>query len=103
MGGEHIGIRQLELLSRRDKNFSRFENIVDLLEFIQKRIWKNLFGKEADGLEKSSTAETEYFIIDDKPLVNKYIGVPAEFEELNCAAFMGGIIKGVCEASNYPC
>ena len=34
-------------------------------------------------------------ISDNEPLVNQYISVPKEMSQLNCAAFVAGIIEGV--------
>lgn len=38
-------------------------------------------------------------IIDNDPLVNKYVSVPREMSQLNCAAWVAGIVEGVCDAS----
>lgn len=35
-------------------------------------------------------------ITDNEPLVNQYISVPKEMSQLNCAAFVAGIVEGVC-------
>ena len=35
-------------------------------------------------------------ITDNEPLVNQYISVPREMSQLNCAAFVAGIVEGVC-------
>ena len=35
-------------------------------------------------------------IVDNEPLVNQYISVPKEMSQLNCAAFVAGIIEGCC-------
>ena len=37
-------------------------------------------------------------ISDNEPLVNMYISVPKEMNQLNCAAYVAGIIEGVCDA-----
>jgi len=37
-------------------------------------------------------------ISDNEPLVNMYISVPKEMNQLNCAAFVAGVIEGVCDA-----
>ena len=34
-------------------------------------------------------------ISDNEPLVNQYISVPKEMSQLNCAAYLAGIIEGV--------
>lgn len=41
-------------------------------------------------------------IIDNEPLVNRYISVPRDMSQLNCAAFVAGIIEGVCDGSAFP-
>ncbi len=35
-------------------------------------------------------------LLDNEPLVNQYISVPKEFNQLNCAAFVAGVVEGVC-------
>lgn len=34
-------------------------------------------------------------------MVNTFISVPKEMSQLNCAAFIGGIIEGVCDAAGF--
>lgn len=36
-------------------------------------------------------------ISDNEPLVNAYISVPREMSQLNCAAYVAGIMEGVCD------
>lgn len=78
--------------------------IIQLLHFIKLNLWQHLFGRAADGLEKSSDASKpdEYMIIDNEPLVNKYISVPKNMDQLNCAAYVAGIVEGVCDGSGFP-
>ena len=38
-------------------------------------------------------------ISDNDPLVNQYVSVPKEMSQLNCAAFVAGIIEGVCDGA----
>lgn len=35
-------------------------------------------------------------------MVNKYISVPSDYGQFNCAAFTAGIVKGVLDASGFP-
>jgi trafficking protein particle complex subunit 5 len=67
-------------------------------------VWKHLFGKQADRLEKSAdpAKDDEYHIIDNEPLVNRYISVPREMSALNCAAYVAGIVEGVCDGAGFP-
>lgn len=46
-------------------------------------------------------AEDEYMISDYDLFVNKYISVPKDFGQLNCAAFVAGIVKGVLEGAGF--
>lgn len=104
--GHPIGLKLLDLLLIREppRSQTRPLNIISLLHFIKINVWQHLFGRQANGLEKSSSAETpdEYMIIDNEPLVNAYISVPREMSQLNCAAYVAGIIEGVCDGAGFP-
>ena len=39
---------------------------------------KNLFGKEADKLERANDDEKTFYIIEKEPLVNRFISVPKD-------------------------
>jgi trafficking protein particle complex subunit 5 len=41
-------------------------------------------------------------IIDNEPLVNRYVSVPRQMDQLNCAAFVAGIVEGVCDGCGFP-
>ena len=43
---------------------------------VKSTLWKALFGKDADKLEKANDDERTYYIIEKEPLVNKFISVP---------------------------
>ncbi|CCG82144.1 putative Pantothenate kinase [Taphrina deformans PYCC 5710] len=93
--GYRIGQRCLELYTYRDiKNKKRETRLLGILQWIYTVLWKNLFGKTADTLEKSREANDEYMLIDNDPTINKFISVPKEMQALNCAAFVAGIIEG---------
>ncbi|KAK9463176.1 NO signaling/Golgi transport ligand-binding domain-containing protein [Lipomyces oligophaga] len=101
--GYHVGQRMLELTVVREiKNAKRETRVLGLLQFILTSIWKNIFGKSADALEKSREQEDEYMVIDNDPIVNKYISVPKEMGQLNCAAFQAGVIEAVLDGCQYP-
>ncbi|KAJ1329443.1 trafficking protein particle complex subunit 5 [Microdochium nivale] len=104
--GHPIGVKLLDLLLHREPTRSQTRplTIITLLHFIKLNIWQHLFGRQADGLEKSSdaTKSDEYMIIDNEPLVNRYISVPKDMSQLNCAAFVAGIIEGVCDGAAFP-
>ncbi|KAK6077279.1 trafficking protein particle complex subunit 5 [Seiridium cupressi] len=103
--GHPIGLKLLDLLLYREpaRTQTRPLTIIQLLHFIKLSLWQHLFGRAADGLEKSSdpSKPDEYMIIDNEPLVNKYISVPKNMDQLNCAAYVAGIIEGVCDGSGF--
>lgn len=104
--GHPIGLKLLDLLLYREppRSQTRPLNIITLLHFIKINVWQHLFGRAADGLEKSSdpSKPDEYMIIDNEPLVNRYISVPKDMSQLNCAAYVAGIVEGVCDGSAFP-
>ncbi|KAI5862736.1 putative SPP30 protein [Durotheca rogersii] len=104
--GHPIGVKLLDLLLCREppRSQSRPLNIITLLHFIKINVWQHLFRRAADGLEKSSDPNKpdEYMIIDNEPLVNRYISVPKDLSQLNCAAYVAGIIEGVCDGCAFP-
>lgn len=40
-------------------------------------------------------------LFDNEPMVNTYISLPREMSSLNCAAFVAGIIEGVCDGAGF--
>ncbi|KAI4214137.1 MAG: hypothetical protein LQ351_003222 [Letrouitia transgressa] len=97
--GYPLGLRLLPLLLYREppRTSLRPTRILPLLQFIHGQLWRHLFGRPADAIEHSSSANNEYMISDNEPLVNQYISVPKEMNQLNCAAFVAGVIEGVCD------
>eukprot|EP00899_Mesostigma_viride_P006639 jgi/Mesvir1/15977/Mv08286-RA.1 len=100
--GTGVGLRLLELICHRDKNCRRETRVLGILSFVHSNIWKCLFGKVADSLEKSTEHEDEYMINEKELLVNKYISVPKDFGQLNCGAYVAGIVKGVLDGAGFP-
>ncbi|KAL9077041.1 MAG: hypothetical protein Q9161_000674 [Pseudevernia consocians] len=98
--GYPLGQRLLPLLLLRSSTPThpapRPTRILPLLQFIAHTLWRHLFARSADSIESSSTNNHEYMISDNEPLVNQYISVPKEMSQLNCAAYVAGIIEGVC-------
>lgn len=77
--------------------------ILPLLHLIHGPLWRLLFSRPADALEHSVSPSTpnEYMITDNDPVPNTYISVPREMNQLNCAAFVAGIIEGVCDGCGF--
>lgn len=57
--GYRVGSRVLELLAWREKVAKREIKVINVLYFIHSTVWKALFGKQADSLEKSTENEDE--------------------------------------------
>ncbi|CAK0762156.1 hypothetical protein CVIRNUC_002928 [Coccomyxa viridis] len=100
--GFGVGLRLLEILSFREKGSKRDIRLLDVLKFVHTSLWKYLFGHHARDLEQSNTAEDEYMISDYDLFVNKFISVPKDMGQLNCAAFVAGIVKGALEGAGFP-
>lgn len=101
--GYTIGQRLLELLLWRDgRSAKRETRILGILQFITTTLYRAIFNKPADGLEKSRDNEDEYMLIDNDPMVSSYISIPKEMSQLNCAAFVAGIIEAVLDGCLFP-
>ncbi|KAJ1382585.1 trafficking protein particle complex subunit 5, partial [Ochromonadaceae sp. CCMP2298] len=99
--GYGIGQRVIELISCRDRLTRRETRIVNMLQYVSNTVWKHLFNKPADNLERSTENEDEYMIHEHAPITNTFVSVPADMGRLNCAAFLAGIIAGVLDAANF--
>ncbi|ORZ10862.1 NO signaling/Golgi transport ligand-binding domain-containing protein [Absidia repens] len=100
--GYRIGARMLELLTWREKVAKRETRVLGVLYFIHNVVWKALFGKQADSLEKSTENEDEYMISDNDPILTRYISVPKELSQLNCNAFIAGIVEACLDGYQFP-
>ncbi|KAI8868008.1 TRAPP I complex, partial [Ramicandelaber brevisporus] len=102
--GKQVGSRLFEVLALRERSIKRETKVLNVLYFLQATVWKSLFGRAADSIEKSTSSEDEYMIIDADPLVTRYVNVPREMGgALSCAAFVAGIIEAIMTASLCPC
>ncbi|KAJ5782398.1 Transport protein particle (TRAPP) component [Penicillium paradoxum] len=116
--GYPLGLRLLDLLFYRSTSTSssalsssstsssppnRPLRIITLLHLIHGPLWRLLFGRAADALEHSVSPDTpnEYMITDNDPMVNTYISAPRDMSMLNCAAYVAGIIEGVCDGCGF--
>ncbi|XP_046344690.1 trafficking protein particle complex subunit 5-like isoform X1 [Haliotis rufescens] len=100
--GQHVGSHLLDVLFLREKGFKREIKLLQMLIFIKSNVWKTLFGKEADKLEHANDDERTYYIIEKESMVNKFISVPKDKGNLNCAAFTAGILEAVLNGANFP-
>ena len=100
--GQRVGRSMIDLTFHREKHGKRETRVVNILIFIKSSLWRNLFGKEADGIEKAVDFDNTYYLIEKESLVNKYISVPSEKGAFNAANFSAGIIEGFLRGSLFP-
>ncbi len=72
-----------------------------MLQYISTTIWKQLFGKPSDSLEKVLDKEDEFMIHEFLPVTNTFISLPQDYSSLNCAAFLAGILAGILDSSKF--
>lgn len=66
--GYGVGLKVLELLTYRNKDYTREISLMNMLQFVSTTAWKSLFGKAADSLERSIDHSDEFMIVDYTPL-----------------------------------
>jgi trafficking protein particle complex subunit 5 len=97
--GYPIGEKMLELLSLREKSHKREVKIVNMLQLVHNVLWKHLFNKQADGIQRSTDDPYEYRILENNPIVNKYISQKGN--NYNCVSFLAGIIEGFLNSAGF--
>lgn len=100
--GKHIGYRIVDLIVTRDKNFRRETRVINMLMFIKTVFWRALFNKEADKLEQANDDSSVYYLIETEPITNKFVSMPKDKGQFNCASFIAGIIEAALEQCCFP-
>jgi trafficking protein particle complex subunit 5 len=100
--GYGIGQRLIELVGCRERITKRETKIVNMLQYVTNVIWKHLFNKVADNLERSMDNQDEYMIHEMTPITNTFVSVPDDMGSFNCASFIAGIIAGVLDSAMFP-
>lgn len=100
--GYGVGFRVLELLAFRSKEYKRETRLMSILQFVSAAVWKSLFGKPADSLERSIDNADEYMIVDYEPITSTFVSVPSDLGQLSADSYISGIIAGVLEGSGFP-
>lgn len=75
---------------------------MSILQFVSATVWKSLFGKPADSLERSIDNADEYMIVDYEPITSTFVSVPSDLGQLSADSYISGIIAGVLEGSGFP-
>ncbi len=76
--GWQVGARILDLLFVRERASRRETKLLNVLLMVKSTLWRALFGKEADKLERANDDDRTYYIIEREPLVNRFISVPKD-------------------------
>ncbi|KAK4700315.1 trafficking protein particle complex subunit 5, partial [Phenoliferia sp. Uapishka_3] len=111
--GYRVGTRLLELLPLRDYLYplsslrsppppTRTLRLLPILSYVHSTLYRYLFGRPADSLEKSTENEDEYMIGDDDMVITRGVEVPRDMSELSCGALVAGIIEAVMDGAGFP-
>ncbi|KAI0044369.1 TRAPP I complex [Auriscalpium vulgare] len=104
--GYRLGTRVLELMVWRAESTSKAPKreirFLPALMSIHTNVWKAVFGKPADAIEKSVENEDEYMIIDNDPIVTRNISIPRDMSQLSCSSFTAGIVEAVLDGLGFP-
>ncbi|KAH9920274.1 NO signaling/Golgi transport ligand-binding domain-containing protein [Fomitopsis serialis] len=103
--GYRVGMRVLELMSWRNeataKAPKREIRFLPALMSIHTQVWRAVFGKPADAIEKSVENADEYMIIDNDPAITRNISVPRDMSQLSCSSFTAGVVEAVLDGLGF--
>eukprot|EP00931_Biecheleriopsis_adriatica_P088163 TRINITY_DN62537_c0_g1_i1.p1 TRINITY_DN62537_c0_g1~~TRINITY_DN62537_c0_g1_i1.p1 ORF type:complete len:205 (+),score=45.47 TRINITY_DN62537_c0_g1_i1:50-616(+) len=99
--GRPVGVRVLDLYCLRENRNRRETRLLPMLNFISQPVWKQLFGHTAE-LLKGQDHENEYMLNDKALLVNRFISVPRDLGDVNCGAFVAGVVEGMLRSAEFP-
>ncbi|CAO1616213.1 unnamed protein product [Sympodiomycopsis kandeliae] len=112
--GYHHGQRLLPLLHSRlespsgggstssSKNPKRETRLLPALLWVHGQVFKALFGKPADSLERSTERSDEYMISFNTPMYSSGISIPKDMSQLSVEAYTAGIIEAVLDGLGFP-
>ena len=102
-----------ESSSKTPKREIRF---LPALMSVHTQVWRAVFGRPADAIEKSVENQDECrslpalslpsdtptdMIIDNDPLLERHISVPRDFSTLSCSSFAAGIVEAVLDGLGF--
>ncbi|EED81507.1 predicted protein [Postia placenta Mad-698-R] len=88
-----------EAASKAPKREIRF---LPALMSIHTQVWRAVFGRPADAIEKSVENADEYMIIDNDPPITRHISVPRDMSQLSCSSFTAGVVEAVLDGLGFP-
>jgi hypothetical protein len=124
--GYRIGTRVLELMVWRAESTSKTPKreirFLPALMSIHTQLWRAVFGKPADAIEKSvenadectlffllsyhcrsSLTSITDMIIDNDPPIERHISIPRDMSQLSCSSFTAGIVEAVLDGLGFVC
>jgi trafficking protein particle complex subunit 5 len=117
-----MGLRLVELYSWRTEGSSRAPKretrFLATLSTIGNAMWKAIFGRSADAIEKSVSMDDEcklsivlaccevlicakVMIIENDPAIIKYISISRDMSSLSCAALTAGIVEAILDGLGF--
>jgi len=99
--GYGVGLKVLELVAYRAKETKRETRLMSILHYVSSSVWKSLFGKSADSLERSIDHADEFMIVDYEPITSTFVSVPSDLGQLSADAYLSGIIAGVLDGAGF--
>lgn len=103
--GFSVGLRVLELLAYRSREFKRETKLMNVLQFVSTVVWKSLFSKPADSLERSIDHADEFMIVDYAP-ITRYVFEKrmrvAFFCALSCSQLYVSLDLNLCLRNKSP-
>lgn len=104
--GYRVGTRVLELMTWRNEAASKAPKreirFLPALMSIHTQVWRAVFGRPADAIEKSVENADEYMIIDNDPPITRHISVPRDMSQLSCSSFTAGVVEAVLDGLGFP-
>jgi len=104
--GYRVGSRVLELMIWRTESSSKAPKreirFLPALMSIHTQVWRAIFGKPADAIEKSVENSDEYMIIDNDPSLTRNVSVPKDMSQLSCSSFTAGVVEAVLDGLGFP-
>lgn len=118
-------MRVLELMSWRNETSSKTPKreirFLPALMSIHTHVWRTVFGKPADAIEKSvenpdecesgsftmrydklrRTYTCEDMVIDNDPPITRHISVPRDMSQLSCSSFTAGVVEAVLDGLGF--
>ena len=112
-----LNVWRTESTSKAPKREIKF---LPALMSIHTQIWRAVFGKPADAIEKSVENDDECMfltscpcpvvertfldmIVDNDPPITRNISVPRDMSQLSCSSFTAGIVEAVLDGLGFVC